>query len=104
MDVVNPIVKRWLQDAAADPDAFWGRAAEQVHWFRMWDTTFEWEPPTFRWFVGGQTNIAYNCLDLQVERGRGGQTALIGLNERGERRELTYAELLAGVEEVAAAL
>jgi len=104
MDVVNPIVKRWLQDAAADPDAFWGRAAEQVHWFRMWDTTFEWEPPTFRWFVGGQTNIAYNCLDLQVERRRGGQTALIGLNERGERRELTYAELLAGVEEVAAAL
>jgi AraC family transcriptional regulator len=71
MDVVNPIVRRWQQDAAADPDAFWARAAEELHWFRRWDTTFVWEPPTFKWFVGGLTNIAYNCLDLQVTRGRG---------------------------------
>jgi hypothetical protein len=27
MDVVNPIVKRWQQHAAADPDAFWAEAA-----------------------------------------------------------------------------
>jgi acetyl-CoA synthetase len=104
MDVVNPIVKRRLLDAAADPDAFWGRAAEQVHWFRPWDEAFVWEPPTFRWFAGGQTNIAYNCLDLHVARGRGDATAMIGLNERGERRVFSYGEFLAGVKEIAAAL
>ncbi|HEY7030011.1 MAG TPA: AMP-binding protein, partial [Thermomicrobiales bacterium] len=104
MDVVNPVVRRWQQDAAADPDEFWARAAEQLHWFRRWDTAFVWEPPTFRWFVGGQTNIAYNCLDLQVARGRGDHPALIGLNERGERRVFSYAKLLSGVEEIAAAL
>ncbi len=104
MDVVNPVVRRWVQDAAGDPDGFWGRAAEGVHWFKRWETTFEWEPPTFRWFVGGLTNIAYNCLDLQVARGRDGQAAMIGLNERGERRDFSYAELLAGVEEIAAGL
>src|SRR5918999_609248 len=104
MDVVNPNVKRRLQDAAADPDAFWTRAAEQVPWFRRWDTTFTWEPPTFRWFEGGLTNLSYNCLDLHVARGWGGHAALIALDERGERRVYTYAQLLAGVERVAAAL
>jgi acetyl-CoA synthetase len=104
MDVVNPLVRRWQQDAAADPDAFWARAAAKIHWFRPWHTPFIWEPPTFRWFAGGQTNIAYNCLDLQVERGYGDKTALIALNERGERRAYTYVELLAGVEEIAGGL
>lgn len=104
MDVVNPIVRRWQQDAAAHPDAFWARAAERLDWFRRWDVPFVWEPPTFRWFVGGLTNIAYNCLDVQVERGRGERPALIGLNERGERRVFSYAELLAGVEKIAKGL
>jgi acetyl-CoA synthetase len=104
MDIVNPIIKRWQQDAVADPDAFWARAAEQLHWFRPWDQTFEWAPPTFRWFGGGLTNLSYNCLDLHVARGWGGHAALIACNERGERRVFTYAQLLAGVEAVAAAL
>lgn len=104
VDVVNPVIKRWQQDAAADPDAFWARAAEKIHWFRPWDTPFVWEPPTFSWFVGGQTNIAYNCLDLQIERGNGNKTALIAVNERGERRAYTYVELLTGVEEIAGGL
>jgi acyl-coenzyme A synthetase/AMP-(fatty) acid ligase len=34
------------------------------------------------------TNLAYNCLDHHVRRGRGGQTALAYVNERGERRAL----------------
>ena len=45
-----------------------------------------------------------NCLDSHVAAGRGGQTALIYLNERGERRLYTYAQLRREVERVAAAL
>ena len=104
MDVINPIVRRWMDDAAADPEAFWGRAAEQSHWFRKWDRTFSWDYPSFRWFEGGQTNLAYNCLDLHVANGRGGQTALACVNERGERRLFTYAQLRHEVERLAAAL
>ncbi|MDQ3225087.1 MAG: AMP-binding protein, partial [Chloroflexota bacterium] len=104
MDVVSPVVKRWQAETAADPDAFWARAAADIHWFRSWDETFIWEPPTFRWFVGGQTNMAYNCLDLHVARGRGDHIALIARDERGGRRTFTYAQLLASVEEIAAAL
>ena len=85
MELVNPIVRRWCREAAEDPEAFWARAARQLPWFRLWDRVFEWDPPTFRWFVGAQTNLSYNCLDRHVAAGRGGHRALIALNERGER-------------------
>src|SRR6266700_8012865 len=104
MDLISPVVHRWVQDAREDPEDFCGRAAEQLPWFRKWDRVFEWTPPTFRWFVGGQTNLAYNALDHHVKHGWGGHTALVYLNERGERRLFTYAQLLHEVERVAAAL
>jgi acetyl-CoA synthetase len=104
MDLINPLVRRWRREAAEDPDAFWGRAAEQLPWFRKWDTVFEWDFPTFRWFVGGRTNLAYNCLDHHVAAGRGDQPALIYLNERGEHRQFTYAQMLEEVARLAAAL
>ena len=104
MDLISPVVHRWVQDAREDPEDFWGRAAEQLPWFRKWDRVFEWTPPTFRWFVGGQTNLAYNALDYHVKHGWGGHTALVYLNERGERRLFTYAQLLHEVERLAAAL
>jgi acetyl-CoA synthetase len=99
-----PAVESWLAEAAADPDAFWGRAAEALPWFRRWDRVFEPDPPTFRWFVGGRTNLAHNALDRHVAAGDGERLALIAVNERGERRDLTYHGLLDEVERVAAAL
>jgi acetyl-CoA synthetase len=104
MQPIHPNVRRWRQDATDDPEQFWARAAAELPWLRPWDQTFQWEYPTFRWFVGGQTNLAYNALDHHVKRGRGGHAALIYATERGERRVLTYAMLLHGVERVAAAL
>jgi len=97
-------VAAWRQRAREDPDAFWTAAAEQLPWARRWDTVLDWQPPTFRWFVGGRTNLARNCLDRHIEAGNGGRTALITENERGERRTLTYDELGAEVRRVAQAL
>ena len=104
MNLISPIVNRWIQDAKDDPETFWEKAAEELHWFRTWDKVFEWNYPTFRWFPGAQTNLAYNALDKHVKDGWGGHTALIYLNERGERRLFTYAKLLHDVEKIAAAL
>ncbi|HYM91837.1 MAG TPA: acetate--CoA ligase, partial [bacterium] len=104
MDIVNPVVQRWLREAQEDVEGFWARAAEQLPWLRPWDRVFEWNFPTFRWFVGGETNLAVNCLDRHVAAGRGGHAALIYLNERGERRLHTYAQLHHEVERTAAAL
>jgi len=104
MELVSPIVRAMQREAATDPEGFWARAAEQLPWFRPWDRVFEWEPPTFRWFIGGQTNLAYNCLDHHVRRGWGGHAALVYENERGERQVYTYAQLLEEVKRAAAAL
>ena len=104
MDVVNPMVRRLQAEASADPDAFWAREAEALPWFRRWDSVLEIEAPTFRWFSGAETNLAWNCLDHHVARGRAGHAALIGVNELGERRTYTYGQLLREVERVAAAL
>jgi len=102
--LITPVVQRWIEDARQDPDAFWDRAARQLPWFRTWDKVFDWTPPTFRWFVGGETNLAYNALDHHVAHGRGGHAALIYLNERGERVVYTYAQVLHEVKRLASAL
>src|SRR5207244_9883121 len=65
---------------------------------------FEWTPPTFRWFLGAETNLTYNAIDRHVASGRGGHTALVYLNERGDRASFTYAQLLFEVTRIAAAL
>jgi acetyl-CoA synthetase len=104
LSVVTPVVRKWIEDAHADPVAFWERAARQLPWFRTWERAFEWTFPTFRWFIGAETNLAYNALDHHVQNGWGGHTALIYLNERGERRLFSYASLLYEVDRAAAAL
>jgi acetyl-CoA synthetase len=97
-------VRRLLDRAASAPDEFWAEQAETLPWLRPWDAVFEHDFPTFRWFVGAETNLAHNCLDRHVREGRADRRALVGVNERGERRDLTYGELLAEVEKLAAAL
>ena len=102
--LISPVVQRWLDDARKDPDGFWDRAARELPWFKTWDTVFEWAPPTFRWFIGGETNLCYSALDHHVANGRGDHPALIYFNERGERAVHTYAQVLSEVKRIAAAL
>ncbi|MEP6681560.1 MAG: acetate--CoA ligase [Chloroflexota bacterium] len=104
-EAVTPRVAAWLQRALDDPEGFWREAADAIGWFEKPNRIFEQpDPPSFRWFGGGTTNIAYNALDAHVAAGRGDRTALIAVDERGGRRTRTYAELLVEVERIAAAL
>jgi acetyl-CoA synthetase len=97
-------VTAWRKEATDDPDGFWGRAAEELRWSKKWDRVLDWQPPTFRWYRGGRSNLAYNCLDHHVLSGRGAATALITENERGETRTFSYAELHAEAKRISAAL
>ena len=101
---LDPKVEQWRAEARDDPEGFWGRAAEALPWFKRWERVLDWEPPTFRWYRGGRSNLAYNCLDHHVLAGDGSRTALITENERGERRTFAYDELLAEVKRIGAAL
>jgi acetyl-CoA synthetase len=91
--------------AAADREGFWASIAEQLHWFRKWDCVLDWTTPPFaKWFVGGKTNVSYNCLDRHVLAGRGEKVALLWEGEPGDKERITYAEMLRRVQEFAGAL
>jgi acetyl-CoA synthetase len=80
--------------AAADPVAFWSDLARtELHWFQDFDEGLLWQEPFARWFVGGKTNVAYNCLDVHLNREAGQRTAIVWEGEPGEIRTLTYLEL-----------
>jgi propionyl-CoA synthetase len=83
------------QRSLRDPAGFWAQAADDLYWDRRWDTVFDdSRKPFSRWFVGGQLNTCYNCLDYHVERGRGRQRALVYDSPvTGTVREFTYQEL-----------
>ena len=83
----------------ADPGAFWAEKAEEFHWFKKWDSVRSYNynmdeaPISIEWFVGGKTNIVYNCLDRYLAD-RGDQIAIIWEgNEPGEDGTLTYRQL-----------
>ena len=92
-------------EAATDYEAFWARQAEElVSWSTPWSTVCEWNRPFSKWFVGGQLNVAFNCLDRHVAAGRGDKVAIHWEGEPGDTRTITYAELLAEVEKFSNAL
>ncbi|MFH2058888.1 MAG: acetate--CoA ligase [Pseudomonadota bacterium] len=96
--------KALWKESIADPDAFWGKIAEeQVTWFKKWDKVSDCNYGTsaknhkIAWFPGGKLNISYNCLDRHLET-RGNQVALIWEgNDPSESKKFTYKELHAEV-------
>jgi acetyl-CoA synthetase len=83
------------QEAALDYEAFWARQArELLTWDQDFHTTLEWELPYAKWFLGGQLNVSYNCLDRHVEAGYGDRIAYFWEGEPGDTREISYTQLL----------
>ncbi len=87
-----------------DPEKFWAGVAHELHWFKPWDKVLEWNLPWAKWFVGGKTNLCYNCVDRHLGGERANKTAIIWEGEPGEIRRLTYAELHSEVQKFANAL
>ena len=97
---------KWvLRRALETPTEFWGEVAEELHWFRPWESVLEWNYPDFAWFRGGMTNLAYNCLENNIKKERGNHAAIIWESGEGfPTRVITYNQLLHDVEQFAAAL
>ncbi|MEV0896566.1 acetate--CoA ligase [Actinoplanes sp. NPDC049802] len=88
--------------AAADRLAFWAEQAGRLTWTKPWDQILDWSNPPFaKWFVGGELNIAYNCVDRHVEAGDGDKVAIHWEGEPGDTRTVTYADLLKLVSQAA---
>jgi acetyl-CoA synthetase len=92
LEQFNTMYKQSLEQ----PEAFWSGVANELHWFEPWKQVLEWNEPFAQWFVGGKTNLSYNCLDRHLAT-RGDKLALIWEGEPGDVRKVTYRELHAEV-------
>jgi acetyl-CoA synthetase len=91
--------------AGADRLGFWERQAGRLHWHKRWDEVLDWtNPPFAKWFVGGELNVAYNCVDRHVAAGHGDRVAIHWEGEPGDTRAITYADLQHSVSQAANAL
>ncbi|AEO62316.1 uncharacterized protein THITE_2106367 [Thermothielavioides terrestris NRRL 8126] len=111
MDLTQDEVHR---QSLADPEGFWGRQAEHLHWhkkpaaaltrttkrLRTGETHAHWE-----WFPGGEISTCYNCVDRHVLAGHGDLPAILYDSPvTNTKQRITYQQLLDEVEVFAAVL
>jgi acetyl-CoA synthetase len=92
--------RKLYKESVTTPEKFWGkRAKEELVWFKPWTKVLEWKEPYAKWFIGGQLNVSYNCLDRHLGTATANKAALIwegepaGSGTPGEERTLTYKQL-----------
>jgi acetyl-CoA synthetase len=85
--------EKLYKQAEDDPEGFWANMAQELVWFKPWEKVLEWNLPFAKWFVGGRTNISYNCLDRHLTTARKNKAAIIWEGEPGDERVLTYQGL-----------
>jgi len=82
--------KKMYKESILNPEKFWGDVAGELHWFKYFTKVKQWNPPHAKWFIGGKTNLSYNCLDRHLTTWRRNKAAIIWEGEPGETRILTY--------------
>ena len=91
-NVTDPEAAR--KEASRDIEAYWGKRAEELTWFKKWDRVLDdSNKPFFKWFVGGKTNIVANAIDRHVRSWRRNKLALVWESEKGEVRTFSYHAL-----------
>lgn len=97
-----------LAAVRADVPGFYERIVRtlDLRWDHPWDAVVDYTrgKPFATWFPGARFNAAANCLDRQLEAGRGSQRALTWEGEDGAVRVFSFAELRAEVARLAGAL
>jgi len=86
--------KRLYAESVNAPEKFWGRQAKELlTWRRPFKKALSWKLPHAKWFVGGQLNVAENCVDRHLGTARENKAAIIFEGEPGDIRTLTYKQL-----------
>ena len=94
-------------ESIQSPEKFWGKKAERLNWFKKWNeiNRFDFVKGEIEWFIGGEINASYNCLDRHIEDGFGDEIAIVWEgNDPNHSRSFTYNELLKNVSQFANAL
>jgi len=89
--------KNVYEFSIADKERFWGGEARELHWFNQWSDVKQGKGFNSKWFVGGKTNLSYNCLDRHLSTEKRNKAAIIWESESGESKILTYQLLFTQV-------
>ena len=86
--------KRLYAESVNAPEKFWTRQAKELlTWRKPFKRALRWKLPHAKWFVGGQLNVAENCLDRHLGTARENKAAIIFEGEPGDVRTITYKQL-----------
>jgi hypothetical protein len=70
--------RKLYDESVEHPEKFWAKMAqEELVWSAPWQQVLQWEEPFAKWFVGGQLNASYNCLDRHLNTPTANKAALI---------------------------
>ena len=91
-----PAYQALCDQADADYEGFWAAQAREL---LSWKTPFtkvldSSNAPFYKWFEDGTLNVSYNCLDRNVEAGKGAKVAIVFEADDGKVTRVTYNELL----------
>jgi len=91
-----PAYQKLVAEAEADYEGYWARLAREfVSWKKPFTKVLDQSgAPFFKWFEDGLLNVSYNCLDRNVEAGKGGKTAILFEADDGKVTRVTYSDLL----------
>lgn len=89
--------KNVYEFSVADKERFWSGEARELFWFNLWKEVKQGKAFSSKWFIGGKTNISYNCLDRHLPTEKRNKAAIIWESESGESRILTYQLLFTQV-------
>lgn len=74
--------QQMYQKSIKDPKGFWSSVAQQFYW-KNWpqEETFDYNfnvkkgQISVKWMKGATTNICYNMIDINIEKGLGNKIA-----------------------------
>jgi acetyl-CoA synthetase len=92
--------RKLYNESIRSPEKFWDKQAKnELVWFKPWKRVLQWNEPFAKWFIGGQLNVSFNCLDQWLGTAHANKAALVwegepaGPGRPGEERTLTYKQL-----------
>jgi len=103
------------QASISDPETFWSRQAQNVHWHKKPSKAFQRSTKYLKksnvthdhwsWFADGEISTTYNCVDRHVLGGNGESIAICWDSPVTQQKEqYTYNQLLREVETLAGVL
>ncbi|MBW8808914.1 MAG: acetate--CoA ligase, partial [Lysobacter sp.] len=101
--------QRLYAESISDPDAFWGRIAQRLEWFKaptkIKNVSYDLRDFRIKWYEDGELNASVNCLDRHLAT-RGDKTALLFEHDDPNlpAEPISYRELHARVCRLANAL